>query len=103
MAFLPQIYGEGAAPPVRWPESKGNEDVRRTVSSPEYSEGFRAFIRTIIDQGCWMTSSYSPPAATRMLRDETVIRTATLPEIQCMLTAVVRGERFSDGWWASMI
>jgi len=38
-----------------------------------------------------------------MLRDENLVKTASLFQIKTMLTFCVRGERFSDGHWAAMI
>jgi len=38
-----------------------------------------------------------------MIKDEALIRTASLSQIKTMLTFCLRGERFSDGHWAQMI
>jgi hypothetical protein len=38
-----------------------------------------------------------------MLRDEELVRTASLAQIKTMLTFCVRGERFSDGHWGAMV
>jgi uncharacterized protein DUF6508 len=38
-----------------------------------------------------------------MLKDDKVIKSASLAQIKTMLTFCVRGERFSDGHWAQMI
>ena len=38
-----------------------------------------------------------------MLRDENLIKTASLAQIQTMLTFYVRGECFLDGHWGAMI
>lgn len=38
-----------------------------------------------------------------MLADVQRVKRATLAEIKTLLTFCVRGERFSDGFWASMI
>ena len=38
-----------------------------------------------------------------MLRDEHLVKTASLSQIKTMLTFYVRGERFSDGHWGTMI
>ena len=50
-----------------------------------------------------MDRNYEPVEAVELLKDEVAVREATIPELQQMLTAVVRGERFCDGWWGSMI
>lgn len=102
IAFLPRLYGEGAPPPARWPESKEDDDGVLVLFAPEYNETVKAFMDTIVNSGCWM-GSYDPEEATSMLGDEAAVRNASLAEVRQMLTAVVRGERFSDGWWASVI
>jgi len=38
-----------------------------------------------------------------MLKDEELIKAASLSQIKTMLTFCLRGERFSDGHWAQMI
>lgn len=38
-----------------------------------------------------------------MLKNDNLIKTASIPQIKAMLTYCVRGERFSDGHWAEMI
>ena len=38
-----------------------------------------------------------------MMRDENLIKAASLPQIKTMLTFCLRGERFSDGHWGAMI
>ena len=38
-----------------------------------------------------------------MIKDESLIQSASIPQIKTMLTFCVRGERFSDGHWAEMI
>ena len=102
LAFLPRLYGEGAPPPARWPESKEDEDGVLVLVGPEYNETVTAFMDTIANSGCWMVS-YDPEEATTMLQNEAAVSGASLAEVRRMLTAVVRGERFSDGWWASVI
>ena len=51
----------------------------------------------------WLDYEYTPEQAYQMLRDEQVVRTASLAQIKTILTFCVRGERFSDGHWAEMI
>jgi Family of unknown function (DUF6508) len=54
-------------------------------------------------QGPWIDYEYDPEKAYQMLQDEQAVKTASLGEIKTMLTFCVRGERFSDGHWATMI
>ena len=102
VAFLPRLYGKGAPPPARWPESEEDEDGVLIIYAPEYNETVTAFMETIVNSGCWM-ASYDPEEATSLLRDEAAVSKAALPEIRRMLTAVVGGERLCDGWWAGVI
>ena len=102
LEFLPKLYGEGAPlPVVRWfTETK---DGALTLPCPQYNETVKSFIDLIVNQGCWMVGGYIPEEAKKLLMDEEAVRVATLPEIRRMFTLFVRGERFCDGWWSSMI
>ena len=101
VAFLPRLYGETAAPSAQWPETEEDEDGVLIIHPPKYSEAVQSFMETIVNRG-WM-GSYDPTEVTNMLADEAAVGKAKLPEIRRMLTAVVRGERFCDGWWANVI
>ena len=102
VAYLPELYGEGAPRPVvRWIAE--NSAGGLTLPWPEYNETVQSFIDLIVSQGCWMDTGYDPETSKGLLMDEAVVRNATIPEIRRMLTLIVRGERFCDGWWSSMI
>lgn len=58
---------------------------------------------TLAAESCWMDFHYQPEAAGHMVHDDDFIAQADLPAIKTMLTFCVRGERFSDGFWASML
>ena len=58
---------------------------------------------TVLFPGGWLDYEYNPEQAYQMLRDENLVKTASLSQIKTMLTFCVRGERFSDGYWAAMI
>jgi hypothetical protein len=60
------------------------------------------FYRHLSGDG-WLDYGYDPEQAFTMLKDETFSKSASLDQIQAMLTFCVRGERFSDGHWAAMI
>src|SRR6185503_12735484 len=47
--------------------------------------------------------NYNPDQGYQMLKDEHLIKTASLSQIKTMLTFCVRGERFADGHWGEMI
>ena len=102
VAYLPKLYGEGAPQPVaRWITE--NTDGAPTLPWPQYDETVRSFIDLIVEQGCWMDTGYDPESSKGLLMDEAAVRNATIPQIRQMLTLIVRGERFCDGWWSSMI
>ena len=102
LEFLPKLYGEDAPPPVaQWISE--TKDGALAFPWPEYNETVESFINLIVKQGCWMDGDYIPEEAEKLLMDEEAVGAAKLPEIQRMFTLVVRGERFCDGWWASMI
>ena len=41
--------------------------------------------------------------AKKLIESEEAIKVATLPQVRATLSCVLRGERFSDGWWGHMI
>jgi len=69
---------------------------------PNYNPVVEEFFR-LVSSECWLDYEYSPEQAYQMLKDEKLIRAASLAQIKTMLTFCVRGERFSDGHWAQMI
>lgn len=69
---------------------------------PVYEEDVVAFFR-LAGESCWMDTGYKPAEAQKLVQDDQFIAQATLPEIKTMLTYCVRGERFSDGFWASLL
>ena len=60
------------------------------------------FFRVVSSEG-WLDYEYDPEQAYQMLKDENLIKKASLSQIKTMLTFCVRGERFSDGHWGQMI
>lgn len=103
VSFLPKLYRRDLQPIRRWLTGKEVEGGRFTLPRPEYDNTVEKFIDLIVNQGCWLDSDYVPEEAERLLMNETAVRRAAIPEIRRMLTLVVRGERFCDGWWSSMI
>ena len=104
VAYLPKLYGEGAPRPVvrwMWPEKEADGTV--TMPHPLYDDTVRSFIDLIVDQGCWIDFDYKPESSRDLLMDEEAVRNATIPQIRQMLTYIVRGERFCDGFWGGMV
>jgi len=78
-------------------------DARTTTTRyPEYRDDLLAFFRAA-GQPWWCDFGYRPVDAGRMLADERAVARATLDEVRSMLTYCVRGERFGDGFWLSVL
>ena len=100
-AFLPRLYADGFSPVTSWEGGK-REDGTFTLPYPKYNEVVEEFFYTAAGEG-WIDYEYNPEQAYQMLRDESLVKTASLSQIKTMLTFCLRGERFSDGHWAQMI
>ena len=101
-AYLPRLYAEGFSPVDHWYASEKLKDGSFTLPYPKYNPLVEEFFRHVSGDG-WLDYEYNPERAHQMLQDEKFIKTASLPQIQTMLTFCVRGERFSDGHWEEMI
>jgi len=73
-----------------------------TLPYPRYQPLVDEFFRHVAGDG-WLDYEYNPEQASQMIRDENAIKTASLKQIQTLLTFCIRGERFSDGHWEEMI
>jgi hypothetical protein len=100
-AFLPRLYADGFSPVISWEGGK-RQDGSFTLPYPKYNTVVEEFFRTVAGEG-WIDYEYNPEQAYQMLRDESLVKTASLSRIKTMLTFCLRGERFSDGHWAQMI
>ena len=101
-AFLPRLYAEGFSPFVSWEGGEKQKDGSITMPYPVYNSVTEEFFRLAASE-CWLDYEYSPEQAYQMLRDDNLNKTASLSQIKTMLTFCVRGERFSDGHWGTMI
>ena len=100
-AYLPRLYAEGFSPVVRWEGGEKRKDGSYTMPYPIYDSLVEEFFRTV--SGAWLDYEYNPEQAYVMLKDEQLMKAASLSQIKTMLTFCVRGERFSDGHWGEMI
>jgi hypothetical protein len=100
-AFLPRLYAEGFLPVTSWEGGKGKDGLYR-LPYPNYNSVVQEFFYNVAGEG-WIDYGYNPEQAYQMLKDENLIKTASLSQIKTMLTFCLRGERFSDGHWAQMI
>lgn len=101
-AFLPHLYAEGFSPVLRWEGGEKRQDGSYTMPYPTYHPLVEEFFRAVSGGG-WLDYEYNPEQAYQMLRDENLMKLASLAEIKTMLTFCVRGEHFSDGHWGEMI
>ncbi|HLF73320.1 MAG TPA: DUF6508 domain-containing protein [Anaerolineales bacterium] len=101
-AFLPRLYAEGFSPITSWSGVEKRKDGSFSFPYPNYNPVVEEFFRAV-SSGPWLDYDYSPEQAYQMLKDENLIKTASLSQIKSMLTFCVRGERFSDGHWGEMI
>ena len=100
-AFLPRLYAEGFSPVLGWEGGK-REDGTFTLPYPRYNSLVEEFFHAVASE-LWMDYEYKPEQAYQMLKDENIVKNASLSQIKTMLTFCLRGERFSDGHWAQMI
>lgn len=102
IAFLPRLYGEGAARPA---EGHARVDAGSTASdprTPRHAAVVEEFFR-VASKACWCDYGYNPGEARRMLDDEALVSEADLEQVKTMLTFCVRGERFCEGHWGMMV
>ena len=100
--FLPVFSGEDFQPVLEWvvsePDSEGITHFPYPVYRPEVLEFFQRAGLPI-----WSDYDYLPAKAARLIADPEFIRTADLEGIKTLLTYCVRGERFCDGHWETLL
>ena len=101
LAFLPKLHAEGFTP-IKSVHSKDEDGEIVAFPAAEYDDVVKEFMDQI-RRDCWYDYGYAPAGVEKLIESEEAIKTATLPQIRAMLTYVMRGERFSDGWWDRMI
>ena len=102
VAYLPILYADGFEPVVDLSGCSSGEEGVTAMTYPDYAGEVERFFR-LAARECWTDFGYSPAEAGSMLDDHEAIRTADLARIKTMLTYCVRGERFGDGFWETMI
>ena len=85
-AYLPRLYAEGFSPVIRWEGGK-QKDGSFTLPYPKYDPVVEEFFR--LGGGPWIDVNYNPEQAWQMLKDENLIKTASLSQIKTMLTFCV--------------
>lgn len=101
LEFLPRFEQPGRAF-TKWSETLKNADGSLSLPSPEYDEDVQEFFRTVALRG-WLDYGYKPEEAARMLADVESVERAGVEQVKTMLTYCLRGERFCDGHWESLL
>ena len=101
LAFLPKLYADGFAT-IQRVHSKDQDGEIVAFPYPEYEEVVGEFMNCL-RRDCWLDYGYVPRECEKLIESEEAIGQASLPQLRAMLTYVLRGERFSDGWWGHMI
>jgi Family of unknown function (DUF6508) len=102
LSYLPRLYAPGFKAVKRWMGGDRDSDGKIHLPYPEYDDLVLEFF-SVAGSDCWMDFDYIPEEAYHMIKNNDVIASADLSGIKTMLTFCVRGERFSDGHWESMI
>ena len=103
IAFLPRLYADGFEPVAGWIGGGKDKDDIYTLPYPEYNKIVYDFIYLIHAQDCWMDYKYISTIKKMDLRVKSDIASASMQEIQALITKFLRGERFCDGYWSGMI
>ncbi len=103
VGFLPRLYPEEKQSLAQWVGGGRGEDGTLLMPWPQYIEEVEAFFDLVREQGCWLDYEYVPEESAELLSTDSGVSNAGIPEIQKMLTYVLRGERFCDGFWEAMI
>lgn len=102
ISFLPRLYAEGFEPVKTSSGPRGQENGVIVIAPPDYDDQVTAFFQAA-SKDAWCDVEYRSSAAGEMLESPDSIKAASLKEVRSMLTHCVRGERFCDGYWESVI
>ncbi len=102
LQFLPLFEQPDRKFVESWDGGDRQSDGSITLPYPRYTSEVETFFR-LASQPWWCDYQYNPSEASVMLQDDEQIRTANFAQIQTMLTYCVRGERFCDGFWESLL
>ena len=101
-AFLPALSRPEREFIREWNLVRKDAEKVIVITPPIYAADVYQFFR-LAGQPWWCDYSYKPEKARAMLEDDGIIASATLAQVKTMLTLCVRGERFCDGFWASIL
>ena len=101
LTYLPKLCADGFVP-IKRVHSKDQDGEIIAFPWAEYDGVVDEFM-DCIRRDCWIDYDYVPEEVEKLIESEEAIKRATLRQIRAMLTYVLRGERFCDGWWGHMI
>ena len=102
LAYLPIFDAPGFKPILRWNGGRNELTKVITLPWPTYDPAVEAFFNALSKE-YWRDETYSVETTSRMIRNPDRIDRASLEEIRAMLTFCVRGERFCEGHWRTML
>lgn len=102
LAYLPIFDAPGFKPIVRWNGGRSSSTDVHTFAWPTYDSSMTMFFDALSKE-YWRDDDYDVETTSRMIRDPERISRANLGEIRAMLTFCVRGEKFFEGHWRSML
>jgi hypothetical protein len=102
LAFLPVFTAEDFQPVQEWVVSEPDGEGVTHFPYPLYHPAVVDFFQ-LAGQPPWPDYEYVPAEAARLIADPEYIQTAGLEQIKTLLTYCVRGERFCDGHWESLL
>lgn len=101
LSFLPLFSDPELVVVVRW-AGGAEPDGSYVLPAPIYQSAFMEFIRAA-SEDCWMDPEYLSVDVNRLLADPNLLHQADIDQLRAVLTFIVRGERFCDGHWATMV
>lgn len=102
LRFIP-LFEEPRGQFIRkWGGGEKMTDGAMTMPYPIYADDVEQFF-ALASQPCWCDYSYNSTEALKMLDDDEFVKKATIENIKTMLTYCVRGERFCDVFWGSVL
>jgi hypothetical protein len=101
-AFLPLLYAPGFQPVARWDGGGKGADGFYRLPYPTYDPLVDHFFAQAAAE-CWRDYNYNVAWGNQIMEQPEQIAALDVSQIRTLLTYCVRGERFSDGFWAELI
>ena len=102
VAYLPRLCAPDFSPILKWGGGLNKETGENTFPWPVYAKVVEEFVEAASKE-CWMDPGYAAKDVNQLLEREDGLTGLDIDRIKSVLTFFVRGERFSDGHWGSMI